>query len=60
MELVMKDIYIYSTLKSWLSEKPDTTIKGTVVSKENGIVEIQDENQYTQLINLTAIFAIVY
>ena len=56
----MRDIFIYSTLKSWLAEKPDTTITGTVISKDGSIVEIKDANNFTQLINISMVFAIVY
>ena len=56
----MKEIYIFSTLKSWLDDKADTSIKGTVISKDKNYIEIHDENGYTQLINLSMVFAIVY
>lgn len=56
----MKEIYIYSTLKAWLSEKPDATLKGKVVSHDGSVIEILDENNYTQLINVEAIFAVVF
>lgn len=56
----MKDIYIYANLEAWLNEQPTTSIKGTVISKDKSFIEIYDENNYTQLINLTMVFAIVY
>lgn len=56
----MRDIFIYMSIKSWLGEKPEGTIKGTVMSKENGLLEIRDENGYTQIINLAQTFAVVY
>lgn len=56
----MKNIYIYESISSWNAETPEATIKGYVVNKINGIIEITDENGFTQLINLAKIFAVVY
>lgn len=57
---MIKDIYFYSNIQSWLNESPDATIKGTIISKSSGFIEIQDENGYTQIINLDKLYAIVY
>lgn len=56
----MKEINIYFTANSWMSETPDTVVKGMVQNKANSIIEIIDENGYTQIINLDKIFAIVF
>jgi hypothetical protein len=56
----MRDIYIYSTIRAWIDEKPDTVIKGRVKEKTPGYIEIEDENGYTQIIVLAHVFAIVY
>jgi hypothetical protein len=56
----MKEIYFFSTLKSWLEDKADTSIRGMVISKDKNYIEIQDENGYTQLINISMLYAIVY
>lgn len=57
---MIKDIYIYTTINSWVAETPDATIRGTVNSKENGYIEILDENGFTQIINIDRLFAVVY
>lgn len=56
----MRDIYIYATIHSWLTEKPEGNFKGNVTSKGNGYIEIMDEHGYTQIINLSQVFAVVY
>jgi len=56
----LKDIYIYSRIDSWIAEKPDTVIRGTVKGRSDGCIEIQDENGYTQLLVLEKLFAVVY
>lgn len=57
---MVKDINIYLTFESWMNETPDTVIKGSVNFKGSNHIEILDENNYTQIINLNKIFAIVY
>ena len=56
----MKDIYLYGSMDSWLDEKPDAILKGIVTDKKEAVVTIQDENGYTQIININRLFAIVY
>jgi hypothetical protein len=56
----MKDIYLYSTIDSWISEAPDATVRGIVNNKTTHFIEIVDENGYTQIINLDRVFAIVF
>jgi hypothetical protein len=56
----MKEINIYASLGSWLDEKPEATIKGTVKSKTDHTIEIEDEEGYTQIIVLGKLFAVVY
>jgi len=56
----MKEINIYECFDSWLSETPDAVIKGKVKRNDGICIEILDENNYTQLINLQKIYAIVY
>jgi hypothetical protein len=56
----MKDIFLYSTLDSWVEESPDATIRGIVHSKNSNFIEISDEKGYTQIINLDKLFAVVY
>lgn len=56
----MREIFIYMSIKSWLAEKPEGSLKGNVSSKGNGFIEIMDEHGYTQIINLSQVFAVVY
>ena len=56
----MKDIYFYVSIGSWQNEQPDAVVKGEVVSKSNGFIEIKDEAGFTQIVNLDRLFAIVY
>lgn len=56
----MKDINIYADINSWLDESPTAVIRGYVSSKNDTFVEIVDENGYTQLLNMTKLFAVVY
>jgi hypothetical protein len=55
-----KEINIYLTFDSWMDEKPDAVIRGIVKFKGDSHVEIQDENGFTQIMNLNKLFAIVY
>jgi hypothetical protein len=57
---LVKDIYFYINISSWLSETPDGVLKGAVISKTGNYLEILDENGYTQIINLEKLFAVVY
>lgn len=56
----MKDIYIYETIQSWLSEQPEATLKGYVQKHTDHVLEIRDEKGYTQYLNVAKIFAVVY
>lgn len=56
----MKDIYIYATLDSWLREEPDASLRGDVLRRTEFIMEIRDEQGYTQYINLQKLFAVVF
>ncbi len=56
----MKEINIYTHIESWLDESPDAVVKGVVARKDNGYIEITDENGYTQILNLSKLFAVVY
>jgi hypothetical protein len=56
----MKNIYMYLTFNSWISETPDAEIRGNVVKVSSNIIEITDEQGYTQIINLDNLFAVVY
>ncbi|HEX9061193.1 MAG TPA: hypothetical protein VF941_13515 [Clostridia bacterium] len=56
----MKEINIYANIESWLKEVPDAVIRGTVSIKNDNTIEIQDENGYTQIINMSKLFAIVF
>jgi hypothetical protein len=56
----MKEIFIYSTLEAWMNDRPDTTLNGKVKNINNQLLEISDENGFTQIINLEKLFAIVY
>jgi len=56
----MKEIFIYATIESWMNDVPDTSLQGKVVNKNNQMIEIVDDNGYTQLINIAKLFAIVY
>ena len=56
----MKEIFIYTNFSSWLEEKPDAVIKGTVTRNYEGYIEVRDENGLTQLINMEKLFAVVY
>lgn len=56
----MRQIYIYLKFESWMNEKPDAEFKGRVVKHDGKIVEISDDQGYTQLINMDNIFSIVW
>jgi len=56
----MKDIYFYETMEAWIGEKPSTSVKGYVVSKNQNYIELSDENGFTQIININKLFAVVY
>lgn len=56
----MKDIFLYSTLDSWLREEPDATLKGYVQRHSDYLLEVKDEKGFIQLINLSKLFAVVY
>ncbi len=58
--MIAKDINIYLDAQSWLDESPDVVLKGTVNYRGEGYIEIQDEKGYTQILNLTRLFAVVY
>lgn len=58
--MFIKEIYIYSTIEAWLSDTPDTILKGSINSRNATILEIQDESGLTQLINMEKLFAVVY
>lgn len=59
-EGIMKDIYIYTTIRSWLDETPDATIRGKILDVETNYIQILDENGYTQIIMLDKLYAVVY
>jgi hypothetical protein len=56
----MREIFLYSTINSWVDETPDATIRGVVNIKTDSYIEFTDENGYTQIINLDRLFAVVY
>jgi len=56
----MREIYIYTCFSSWLEEKPDAVINGTVLEKNSRFIELADENGYTQILVLDKLFAVVY
>jgi len=56
----MREIYIYTNIDSWLNEKPDGVLNGTVLEKNTKYIEIADENGYTQILVLDKLFAVVY
>ena len=58
--MLSKQINFYFSVDSWLEENPDTSITGVVVSKGDGYIEIQDNDGYTQIINISKLFAVVY
>lgn len=55
-----KDIYIYVSIQSWLDERPDATLRGTVTNAGGSVIEIVDENNLHQLLNVERLFAVVY
>ncbi|KNY26090.1 hypothetical protein [Pseudobacteroides cellulosolvens] len=57
---MFKEINIYITFDSWMKEEPDAVIKGAIKFKGESHLEIQDENGYTQIINLNKLYAVVY
>jgi len=56
----MREIYIYTTFSSWLEERPDAVVNGTVLEKNSRFIELADENGYTQILVLDKLFAVVY
>lgn len=56
----MKDIYIYTTIQSWLDESPDATLRGKILDVETNYIQILDENGFTQIIMLDKLYAVVY
>ncbi|MDA8235155.1 MAG: hypothetical protein M0Z31_10215 [Clostridia bacterium] len=56
----MKDIYIYESIDSWLKEEPEATLKGYVQRHTDLLLEIRDDKGFTQFINLSKLFAVVY
>jgi hypothetical protein len=56
----MKDIFIYTTIRSWLDESPDATLRGKILDVETNYIQILDENGYTQIIMLDKLYAVVY
>ena len=56
----MNEIAIYSDIRLWLVDEPDTVIKGEIVSRREGIIEIYDELGFTQIININKIYAVVF
>ncbi|MCX7746755.1 MAG: hypothetical protein N2645_07680 [Clostridia bacterium] len=56
----MKDIYIYASIQTWISETPDAVVKGFINSKNQNYIEITDDHGYTQILNLDKVFAVVY
>lgn len=56
----MRDINIYLSFDSWMDETPDAVIRGTVISRGEGFMEIHDVNGLTQVLNLNKLYAVVY
>jgi hypothetical protein len=56
----MKDIYLYTNIGSWLDEKPDAEVKGIVRERTDHLIVIEDEEGFTQVINLDKLFCVVY
>lgn len=56
----MSEINIYISFESWYKEMPDATINGTVINQKDNIIEIADNEGFTQIINVDRCFAITY
>lgn len=56
----MSEINIFITFESWYKERPDATISGTISNRRDKIIEILDNEGYTQIINIDRCFAITY
>jgi hypothetical protein len=56
----MKEIFLYTNIGSWLDEKPDATINGTIRDRTDRILVIEDQEGYTQIVNLDKLFCVVY
>lgn len=56
----MTDINIYITFESWYKERPDATISGTIMNQKDNIIEIVDNEGFTQIINIDKCFAITH
>jgi hypothetical protein len=60
IEVNMQDIYIYTTVEDWNDDKPEGVLKGTVEEVHENYIKIRDENNLTQIIVLSKLFAVVY